>query len=54
MNLNKKSEISQNFTQSQKQTQLPIIKKIPAARKILHRSNSYLTPNLYGNNIKNN
>ena len=53
MNLNKKSEISENFIQSQKQTQLPIIKKIPAARKILHRSNSYLTPNLYGNNFKN-
>ena len=53
MNLNKNSEISENLIQTQKQTQLPIIKQIPAAGKILHRSNSFLTPNLYGNNIKN-
>ena len=54
MNLYKKSEISENFNQSQKQSQLPKIKKIPSARKILQKSNSHLTPNIYGNNTNNN
>ena len=54
MNLYKKSEISENFNQSQKQSQLPKIKKITSARKILQKSNSHLTPNIYGNNMNNN
>ena len=52
MSQDKNVETSEKNTYTKQQEQLPLIKKIPVDNKILHRSNSYLTPIPYGNSLK--
>ena len=52
MNLNKISQFPENLKQKTSNN-LPFIKKVPTVRKLLHYSNSYLTPFPSENQYKN-